>query len=155
MPPLRRSRCSRGPPPPRPNQTVGLHMVGMTTSMRSAATRSAPVTVGSPRLERTNCDDGFANRVVRLRATRGKKSVTWRLPDRLLGDTDLLYRIIQELLIELDTTMMTRRRSGAVRLGYAGGLILATPVALAIRVTQVLFAAQPPVKKAALLRSPE
>jgi len=81
--------------------------------------------------------------------------VTWRLPDRLLGDTDLLNRIIQELLIELDNTMMTRRRrSGAVRLGSAAGLILATPVALAIRVTQVLFAAQPPVKKAALLRSP-
>ena len=75
-------------------------MVGMTTSMNSAATRSAPVTVGSPRLERTNCDDDdFVNRVVRLRATKGKKSVTWRL----LGDTDLLYRIIQELLIELDT----------------------------------------------------
>ena len=75
----------------------------MTTSMNSAATRSTPVTVGSPRLECTNCDDDFVNRVVRLRATKGKKSVTWRLPDRLLGDTDLLYRIIQELLIELDT----------------------------------------------------
>lgn len=41
-----------------------------------------------------------------------------------------------------------------MRLGCAAGLILATPVALAIRVTRVLFAAQPPVKKAALLRSP-
>jgi hypothetical protein len=108
--------------------------------LNSAATRSTPVTVGSPRLECTNCDDDdFVNRVVRLRATKGKKSVTWRLPDRLLGDTDLLYRIIQ-LLIELDTTMDTRRRSVAVRFGYAAGLILATPVALAIRVTQVLFA---------------
>jgi hypothetical protein len=76
----------------------------MTTSMNSAATRSAPVTVGSPRPKCTNCDDDdFVNSVVRLRATKGKKSVTWRLPDRLLGDTDLLYRIIQELLIELDT----------------------------------------------------